>query len=282
EVTIPSRNTESADVGGLASARPAPAARPESPGAVEGRVAGPMVPPPDEPPTTPAEAPAQPADVPPPAAGPPGQPEPVSPSADVAREPAGEEQSSGQPAAAAEQPQPRASGSPAKRRPRDADAAPGAAAPTAGQAGAASEQPTAAAKPAPTAKASAPASDAAPPAPSAGSKGAATKPAKGYSVQVGAFSTDESAQAQAKRVRDAGLPVYTEKIITSQGPRIRVRAGPFGNGEEAERARAKLQLAGIESAILKPSSCPSTNSPAGITWSSSCSGSRSSSDCCEA
>ena len=53
-------------------------------------------------------------------------------------------------------------------------------------------------------------------------------------------------------MRAAGLPVYTEKIITSQGPRIRVRAGPFGNGEEAERARAKLQLAGIESAIVKP------------------------------
>jgi len=53
-------------------------------------------------------------------------------------------------------------------------------------------------------------------------------------------------------VRAAGLPAYTEKVLTAQGARIRVRAGAFGNGEEAERARAKLQLAGIESAIIKP------------------------------
>ncbi|MBE0595309.1 MAG: SPOR domain-containing protein, partial [Gemmatimonadales bacterium] len=57
----------------------------------------------------------------------------------------------------------------------------------------------------------------------------------------------------AKRVRDAGLPVFTEKVLTSQGTRIRVRAGPFGSHEEAQRASAKLKLAGVESAaIIQP------------------------------
>lgn len=76
--------------------------------------------------------------------------------------------------------------------------------------------------------------------------------AGGFSVQVGAFSTEEAAQAQVRRVRETGLPVYTETISTAQGTRIRVRAGPFGSHGEAERANARLKLAGVESAIIKP------------------------------
>lgn len=139
-----------------------------------------------------------------------------------------------------------ATGSPAKRR------SPGAGG-SAAASGATAANGTAASRESGTARGKAPEAPAA-----RGQAAGRAEPARTaremgrYSVQVGAFSSDETARAQAGRVREAGLPVYTERVITSQGARIRVRAGPFETSEEAERASARLTLAGIESAIIKP------------------------------
>ena len=252
EVSIPSRNNATADASRAAPAPQAPAAaRTDVAGAIEGRVAGPMVPPPDEPPSE--------ADRASPVAS------PAVAAADAtatAHADASTRQATDQAAAkAAEQVQgqekqataPATSGSPAKRRPLGTDVAlaPSAAEPAPGPKAAAPGE----ARPPVTAKAAA--GNAGKQgreskAPVASAKGSAATPTRRFSVQVGAFSTDQTAQAQAQRVRDAGLPVYTEKVITSQGARIRVRAGPFGSHEEAERASAKLKLSGVESAIIKP------------------------------
>lgn len=71
-------------------------------------------------------------------------------------------------------------------------------------------------------------------------------------LQVGAFSTVKAASEQAGRVQKLGVKTYTERIQTSKGERIRVRIGPFATREAADRARAKLKSAGIDSALVAP------------------------------
>ncbi|MFT3803184.1 MAG: SPOR domain-containing protein [Burkholderiaceae bacterium] len=73
-----------------------------------------------------------------------------------------------------------------------------------------------------------------------------------YVLQIGAFSSERGANEQADKVRAAGLSVFTEKIRTKQGERIRVRVGPFPTREQAEQARGQLKLVGIDSALIAP------------------------------
>ena len=96
------------------------------------------------------------------------------------------------------------------------------------------------------------------PAPAKASSSSSTKsvasasPAESFAVQIGAFASEKGAKEQAARAGKTGLKVYTERIKTSSGVRIRVRVGPFKTREQAEAARVKLRAAGIESAIIAP------------------------------
>lgn len=74
----------------------------------------------------------------------------------------------------------------------------------------------------------------------------------GFVLQAGAFASEKSAAGQLARVSKAGFKAYTEKISTNQGPRIRVRVGPFASREAAEKAHAALKAAGVESALIAP------------------------------
>lgn len=105
---------------------------------------------------------------------------------------------------------------------------------------------TAAKQPAPSAKSTQAASGKSAPAEPASSDAAATR----FALQVGAYANAGSARAQADKVRKAGVRAYTETVQTSQGSRTRVRVGPFDSREAAEGARAKLKLAGIDSAVV--------------------------------
>jgi len=83
----------------------------------------------------------------------------------------------------------------------------------------------------------------------------AKDPAKarsGYIVQVGAFSSERSASEQVERARKAGFKAYKEAVKTAQGERVRVRIGPFASRDAADKARAKLQAAGVESVLVAP------------------------------
>jgi DedD protein len=73
-----------------------------------------------------------------------------------------------------------------------------------------------------------------------------------YVLQVGAFTSEASAGTTADKVRAAGVRVYTERVSTERGERIRVRAGPFATREAADEARASLKAAGITAATLAP------------------------------
>lgn len=105
---------------------------------------------------------------------------------------------------------------------------------------------TAAKQPAPSAKSTQAASGKSAPAAPTSSDAAATR----FALQVGAYANAGSARAQADKVRKAGVRAYTETVQTSQGSRTRVRVGPFDSREAAEGARAKLKLAGIDSAVV--------------------------------
>jgi len=76
------------------------------------------------------------------------------------------------------------------------------------------------------------------------------KPAKDSSsqwvVQLGAYKDAGNAKHLLGKLKGIHVPAYTENIDTSQGPRVRVRAGPFANRETAEKARARLKIIGVD------------------------------------
>lgn len=72
----------------------------------------------------------------------------------------------------------------------------------------------------------------------------------GFAVQAGAFR-DEAKLAQArKKLVDAGLSHYGERIAGQGGELTRLRAGPFPTREAAAAAAAKMKAAGLDAAIV--------------------------------
>jgi DedD protein len=71
-----------------------------------------------------------------------------------------------------------------------------------------------------------------------------------YVVQVGAFAEREKARLAQQKLDRAGLKNYTNVAETKNGPRIRVRAGPFASRAEADRAAEKIKGLALPAAIL--------------------------------
>lgn len=71
-----------------------------------------------------------------------------------------------------------------------------------------------------------------------------------FIVQVGAYGENKAAQEMRVKVEKLGLKTYAQAVETADGRRIRVRLGPFASRDEAERAAAKLKVAGLTGAIL--------------------------------
>lgn len=69
-------------------------------------------------------------------------------------------------------------------------------------------------------------------------------------VQVGAFAEEARAQEVRQRLERAGLRTYTQVANTPDGPRIRVRLGPFNSRAEAERAAEQVRQLGLPASIL--------------------------------
>lgn len=68
---------------------------------------------------------------------------------------------------------------------------------------------------------------------------AATAPAAGRYLQVGAFRNAQSAQAIIETVQQAGYPV----VLVEEGGLVKVRVGPF---QDATAAAADLRARGLE------------------------------------
>ena len=112
---------------------------------------------------------------------------------------------------------------------------------------------TDAAKPRPDAKpeSRADAKTEAPPDPKAAPKSDTARPAKSaarsdarFAVQAAAPRSEQAARELMAKLKSAGLPAFIERTEAADGPRWRVRAGPYPTRADAERARARLRELG--------------------------------------
>ena len=71
-----------------------------------------------------------------------------------------------------------------------------------------------------------------------------------FVVQVGAFAEASAVREARGKLEKLGLPSYTQVVETSTGTRTRVRLGPFGTREDAEKAAAKAKAAGLAGTVL--------------------------------
>lgn len=68
-------------------------------------------------------------------------------------------------------------------------------------------------------------------------------------VQLGAYKEAGNVKLLLSKLKGMGVTAYTEKFDSPQGPRTRVRAGPFATREAAERARAKAKIVGVDGPV---------------------------------
>lgn len=81
-------------------------------------------------------------------------------------------------------------------------------------------------------------------------KSTAAATSQRFVVQVGAFADATAARDVRQKVEKLGLKTYTQALDTPQGSRIRVRVGPFGSRDEAEKAAARVKSAGLPTSIV--------------------------------
>lgn len=84
-----------------------------------------------------------------------------------------------------------------------------------------------------------------------------TKPAKvaatkGFFVNAGLFAQPDNARNTLAKLKAAGLPAFSQELQTPQGPRTRVRVGPFANRAQAEAAIKKIRALKLDAALVKP------------------------------
>lgn len=78
----------------------------------------------------------------------------------------------------------------------------------------------------------------------------AAEPAGRAIVQVGAFADAKVAQETRMKVEKLGIKTYTQVVETASGKRVRVRVGPFGSRDEADKVAARLRASGLSPAVL--------------------------------
>lgn len=70
-------------------------------------------------------------------------------------------------------------------------------------------------------------------------------------VQLGAYKEAGNVKLLLAKLKGMGVPAYTEKMDSPQGPRTRVRAGPFASQEAAEKARTKIKIIGVDGPVAQ-------------------------------
>lgn len=76
-------------------------------------------------------------------------------------------------------------------------------------------------------------------------------PQEAWEVQLGAYQNPASVSNLVRKLKDLGIPTYTEKVDTPNGPRTRVRAGPFPSQEAAEKARSRVKIVGVDGPVAR-------------------------------
>ncbi|MBA4261299.1 MAG: SPOR domain-containing protein [Comamonadaceae bacterium] len=73
-----------------------------------------------------------------------------------------------------------------------------------------------------------------------------------YAINVGLFADAGNARRAQQRLQQAGLPVLVQAISTSQGPRSRVRVGPYPSREAADEAAGRIRALGLDAVLFRP------------------------------
>ncbi|MCX7167507.1 MAG: SPOR domain-containing protein [Rhodocyclales bacterium] len=68
-------------------------------------------------------------------------------------------------------------------------------------------------------------------------------------VQLGAYKEAGNVKLLLSKLKGMGVPAYTDKFDSPQGPRTRVRAGPFASQDAAEKARTKIRIIGVDGPV---------------------------------
>lgn len=68
-------------------------------------------------------------------------------------------------------------------------------------------------------------------------------------VLLGAYKEAGNVKLLLSKLKGVGVPAYSEKFDSAQGPRTRVRAGPFASQEAAEKARSRIQIIGVDGKV---------------------------------
>ncbi|MEY2653945.1 MAG: hypothetical protein RLZZ524_973 [Pseudomonadota bacterium] len=71
-----------------------------------------------------------------------------------------------------------------------------------------------------------------------------------YAVQVGAFAEAAAVRDTRAKLDKLGLRSSVQTVDTANGPRTRVRIGPYATREEADKAAAQLRAAGLPGMIV--------------------------------
>lgn len=85
---------------------------------------------------------------------------------------------------------------------------------------------------------------------SAGSKPKGTN-SEQWVVQLGAYRELGNVKTLLAKLKGLGVPAYTEKYVSPQGPRTRVRAGPFNSKQSAEKARTRIKIIGVDGPVAQ-------------------------------
>ncbi|GAB2180296.1 SPOR domain-containing protein [Denitratisoma sp. agr-D3] len=64
-------------------------------------------------------------------------------------------------------------------------------------------------------------------------------------VQLGAYQNAGNVKLLMAKLKELGVPAYTEKLDGPDGAKTRVRAGPFASKEEAEKAQGRIKIIGV-------------------------------------
>ena len=72
-----------------------------------------------------------------------------------------------------------------------------------------------------------------------------------WEVQLGAYGEPGRVKILVGKLKQLGLPVYTENVETPNGARTRVRAGPFPTHEAADKARGRIKIIGVDGPVAR-------------------------------
>lgn len=73
--------------------------------------------------------------------------------------------------------------------------------------------------------------------------------AEPWLVLIGAYKDEANVKQLTAKLKQIGVPNFTERFDSPQGPRTRVRAGPFKSRDAAEQAAAKMKKIGVSGQV---------------------------------